>query len=115
MEVDKINLLPRERAEYICNHKCFICNKEGCHLSKHKGYTKGRGKPPQQGAQPSWRVKTREVNRDLHVADFMKRKGISVEQALNLLWNYYSQEPTSSWEGPEEELVALVSTSGKDF
>ena len=35
MDVDKINLSPSERAEHIRNQKCFICHKEGCHLSKH--------------------------------------------------------------------------------
>ena len=115
MDINKINLSPRDRAKHIHNCKCFIYHKEGCHLSKHKEYPKGRGKPPQQGAQPSWRAETREVDGDPQVTDFMKQKGISVEKALNLLGNYYSQEPATTWDGPENESVALVLTSAEGF
>ena len=82
-----------------------ICHKEGCHLSKHKGYPKGRGKSPQQGAQPPWRTtKTREVEGDLQINNFMKQHGISTEQALNLMGNYYSHtEPVTTWEGTTKE------------
>ena len=51
MDIDKINLSPSERVEHIRNCKCFICHKEGCHSSKHRGYPgkRERGKPPPQG------------------------------------------------------------------
>ena len=53
MDVDKINHSPNERPEHIRNRKCFICHKEGCHLSKHRGYPgkRGKGRPP--GDHPS--------------------------------------------------------------
>ena len=106
MDIDKINLSPRDRVEHIWNNKCFICHREGCHSSKHRGYPQGRGKPPQQGAWPSWRAtKTREVEGDPWINNFMKQHRISAEQTLDLLGNYYSK-PVTSWEGmTKEELV----------
>ena len=46
----------------------------------------------------------------------MNKKGISTEQALDLLGNYYpNREGTQVWEGPaKEELVAKIS-SEQDF
>ena len=75
MDVDKINLSPGERAEHIRNQKCFICHKEGCHSSKHRGYPRKRGRGRTPGSHPSWRKTTevaREVKTDPEVADFMK-------------------------------------------
>ena len=92
MDVDKINLSPSERVEHMWNCKCFICHKEGCHSSKHKGYPRRKGKPLEQEARPSWRrtAETRELEEDLRISSFMKQHGISVEHALDLLGNYYS-------------------------
>ena len=75
MDMGKINLSPSERVEHIWNRKCFICHKEGCHLSKHKGYPRKRGKPLQQGAHPSWRrtTETRELKEE--------------DPWINTLWN----------------------------
>ena len=112
MDIDRINLSPSERTKHIHDCKCFICHKEGCHSPKHSGWPKGRGKPPQQGAQIPWRAKAWEVDGDPQVANFIKQKGISVQQAIDLLGNYYSWEPASSWEELEEELVARLSVEG---
>ena len=57
----------------------------------------------------------REVEGDPQVTNFMKRKGISAEQAIDLLGNHYSQEPMSTWEGHKDESVALVSASAEGF
>ena len=114
MDVDKINLSPRGRAEHMQNNKCFICHKEGCHSSKHKGYLRGRGKTPQQGAWSSWKTtETREVEGDLQINNFMKQHGISVEQTLDLLGNYYSHGKTvTNWEGMTEEESVNEITQG---
>ena len=113
MDIDKINLSPSERVEHIRNRKCFICHKEGCHSSKHKGYPgkRGKGKPP-QGDHLSWRKTTettREVKSDLQVADFMRQHNISVDHAIELMGNYYSHNNAAvTWEQTaEEELVEL--------
>ena len=114
MDVDKVNLSPSERVEHLRNQKCFICHKEGCHSSKHRGYPgkRGRGKPPPQG-ECSWRrtTETREVNKiDPWVDDFMKQHKISVEHAIELMGNYYSyNNPATTWEKlAEEESVNLI-------
>ena len=76
MDIDKINLSPSKRAEHMRNGKCFICHKEGCHSSKHKGYPGERGKSPQQGAYPSWKTtETREVEGDPQINNFIKQHG----------------------------------------
>ena len=115
MDVDKVNLSPSERVEHMRNCKCFICHKEGCHLSKHKGYPgrKGKGKPLPQGERSSWRrtTETREVKGvDPQVGDFMKQHEISVEHAIELMGNYYSHhESATTWgETAEEELVNQI-------
>ena len=117
MEVEKVNLSPRERVEHIQNNKCFICHKEGCHSSKHKGYLGKRGKPLQQGEHPSWRrtTETREVDEaDPRVNNFMKQHEISAEHAIELMGNYYSHNlSTTTWERmAEEELVNKITTQG---
>ena len=112
MDVDKTNLSPRDRVEHMQNNKGFICHKEGCHLSKHKGYPKWRGKPPQPGAWPSWRAtETREVEGDPWINNFIKQHGISAEKTLDLLGNYYSyKEPATTWENTvKEESVNQIS------
>ena len=115
MGVDKINLSPSERAEHIRNCKCFICHKEGCHLSKHQGYLgkRGRGRPPPQGDRLSWRKTTettREVNADPQVANFIKQHNISVEHVIELMGNYYSHNNAAvTWEKTaEEESIELI-------
>ena len=64
------------------NCKCFICHKEGCHSSKHRGYPGKRGgqggRPPPQGEHPSWRKSmesTRELRTNPLVTDYMKQHG----------------------------------------
>ena len=113
MDVDKINLSPSDRAEHIRNRKCFICHKEGCHSSKHRGYPgkRGRGKPP--GDRSPWRrtmEATKEVKTDPEVANFMKLHNISAEHAMELMGNYYSHnKEATTWEPmTEEESVELV-------
>ena len=56
-------------------------------------------------------METREVEGDPRINNFMKQHGISVEQTLDLLGNYYSQgEPATTWEKTaEEELVNQIS------
>ena len=113
MDVDKINLSPSEKAEHIRNRKCFICHKEGCHSSKHRGYPGKRGKGRLSGDHPSWRKTTettREVKADLEVANFMKLHNISAGHTLELMGNYYSHNnTTTTWElTAEEESVELV-------
>ena len=112
MDVDKINLSPNERAEHDRNRKCFICHKEGCHLSKHWGYPgkRGKGRAP---ADHSWRKATgttREVKTDPEVANFMKLHNISTGHAIELMGNYYSHNnAVTTWEPTtEEESVELV-------
>ena len=116
MHVDKINLSPSERAEHMWNCKCFICHKEGCHSSKHKGYPRRRGKPPQQGECPSWRktTETREFDEvDLWIASFMKQHEISVEHALELMGNYYSHdEAATTWDRKTKEELVNEITQG---
>ena len=116
MDIDKINLSPSERAEHMWNCKCFICHKEGCHLSKHKGYPRKRGKPPQQGEHPSWRrnTKTREVDEvDPQISNFMKQHEISAEHALELMGNYYSHNmPATTWKGTTKEESVNEITQG---
>ena len=113
MDIDKINLSPSDRAEHIRNRKCFICHKEGCHSSKHRGYPgkRERGKPP--GDRSPWRKNietTKEVKTDPEVANFMKLHNISASHAIELMGNYYSHNnPTTTWEPTaEEESVELV-------
>ena len=115
MDVDKVNLSPSERVEHMRNRKCFICHKEGCHLSKHRGYPgkRGRGRPPPRGEHSSWRKTTettREVKADLQVADFMRQHNLLVEHAVELMGNYYSHSNTAiTWEKmAEEESVELI-------
>ena len=117
MDVDKINLSPSERAVHMRNHKCFICHKEGCNLSKHRGYPRKRGgqggRPPSQGEQPLWKKNTevtREVRTNPWVTDFMEQHEISVEHTIKLMGNYYSHNnPTITWEKTaEEESVELI-------
>ena len=114
MDIDKINLSPSERVEHIRNQKCFICHKEGCHMSKHRGYPgkRSRGRPP-QGDRLSWRKTTettREVKPDPQVAEFMRQHNISVDHAIKLMGNYYSHNNTAvTWEQTaEEESVELI-------
>ena len=113
MDIDKINLSPSDRAEHIRNRKCFICHKEGCHSSKHRGYLgkRGRGKPP--GDHSPWKKNietTKEVKTDPEVANFMKLHNISAGHAIELMGNYYSHNnPATTWEPTaEEESVELV-------
>ena len=113
MDIDKINLSPSDRAEHIRNRKCFICHKEGCHSSKHRGYPgkRGRGKPP--GDRSPWRKNietTKEVKTDPEVANFMKLHNISASHAIELMGNYYSHNsPVNTWEPTaKEESVELV-------
>ena len=115
MDIDKINLSPSERAEYIRNHKCFICHKEGCHSSKHRGHPgkRGRGRPLPQGDCLSWRKTmetTREVPADPQVANFMRQHNISTGHAIELMGNYYSHDnATVTWEKTaKEESVELI-------
>ena len=116
MDINKINLSSSERVEHMQNHKCFICHKEGYHLSRHKGYPGQKGKPPQHQAHPSWRktIKTRELRgMDLWVHEFMKQHGISVEYAIDLMGNYYSHnEPTMTWEKTAKEESVNKITQG---
>ena len=115
MDINRINLSPSEKVEHLRNWKCFIYHKEGHHLSKHRGYPGKRGgrggRPPPQG-ECSWRKpmeSTREVRTNLLVADYMKQHGISLENTVELLRNYYSHNNTAiTWEKPAEELVDLV-------
>ena len=37
MDIDRIYLTPVQRAEHICNNKCFICHKVGCSTRNHPG------------------------------------------------------------------------------
>ena len=113
MDVDKINLSPSERAEHIRNRKCFICHKEGCHSSKHRGYPGKRGRGRPLGDHPSWKKTTeitREVKTDPGVANFMKLHNISAEHTIELMGNYYANNNTATtWEPTaEEESVELV-------
>ena len=113
MDVDKINLSPNERAEHIRNRKRFICHKEECHSSKHRGYPGKRGKGRTPGDYPSWRKTmetTREVKTDPEVANFMKQHNISVDHAIELMGNYYSHNNAAiTWEPTaEEESVELI-------
>ena len=76
----------------------------GCHSSKHVGYSKG-GNPPQQHPQSSGHFQTtKEVAADLRVATFMNQKGITPDQTLNLLGNYYGGEGTQEWPAEEESV-----------
>ena len=112
MDVDRINLSPNERAEHIRNRKCFICHKEGCHLSKHRGYPGkiGKGRPP--GDCSSWKKTTeitKEVKADPEVANFIKLHNISASHTVELMGNYYSHNNATTWEPmAEEESVELV-------
>ena len=115
MDMDKINLSPSEKAEHIRNCKSFICHKEECHSSKHRGYPgkRGRGRPPPQGDCLSWRKTTettREVQADPQVANFMRQHNISAEHAIELMGNYYSHDNAAvTWEKTaEEESVKLI-------
>ena len=115
MDVDKVNLSPSERVEHMRNRKCFICRKEGCHLSKHKEYPgkRGRGRTPPEGEHLSWRKTTettREVKADPWVSDFMRQHKISVEHAIELMGNYYSHNnPSVTWKMmAKEESVNLI-------
>ena len=116
MDMDKVNLSPSERAEHIWNQKCFICHKEGCHLSKHKGYPGRRGRPLLQGERPSWRetTETRDINElDPRVSNFMKQHEISVEHALELMGNYYfHNNPMTTWEKTAKEESVNKITQG---
>ena len=105
MDIDRINLSPRERADHMWNNQCFICHKGGCYSSKHKGNPGGRGKSLQQGAHPSWRAtETREVEGGPQINNFMKQHGISAEQTLDPLGSYYSHnKPMTTWERMAEE------------
>ena len=109
MDVDKVNLSPSERVEHLRNCKCFICHKEGCHLSKHRGYPgkRGRGRPPPRGEHSSWRktTETRNIEEvDTQVNDFMRQHNISTEHALELMGNYYSHnDPATTWEKMAKE------------
>ena len=112
MDVDKINLSPSDRAEHIRNRKCFICHKEGCHSSKHRGYPGKRGKGKPLGDH-SWRKATettKEVKTDPEVANFMKLHNISAGHAIELMGNYYSHNNVATtWEPTaEEESVELI-------
>ena len=55
-------------------------------------------------------METREVEGDPWINNFIKQHGISVEQALDILGNYYSHnEPTTTWEKiAKEELVNKI-------
>ena len=113
MDIDKINLSPGEKAEHIRIQKCFICHKEGCHSSKHRGYPGKRGRGRTPGDNPSWKKATettREVKTDPEVADFMKQHNISVGHAIELMGNYYSHSSAIiTWEPTtEEESVKLI-------
>ena len=113
MDVDKINLSPSDRAEHIRNRKCFICHKEGCHSSKHRGYPGKRGRGRPSGDRSPWRKTaeaTKEVRTDPEVANFMKLHNISVGHAIELMGNYYSHNKVATpWEPTtEEESVELV-------
>ena len=115
MDIDKINLSPAERAEHMQNHKCFICHKEG-HLSKYPGYPQG-GKPPlKPNPWPPWRAQsTREVSTNSWVTDFMKKEGITLDQVIDLL-EPYCRSSGGAQEWPvEEEVLAKVATTQKDF
>ena len=112
MDIDKINLSPGEKAEHIRNWKCFICHKEGCHSSKHRGYLgkRGKGRTP---ADHSWRKTAetaREVKTNPEVANFMKLHNISVDHTIELMGNYYSHNnAATTWEPmTKEELVELI-------
>ena len=112
MDIDKINLSPTERAEHIRNLKCFICHKEGCHLSKHQGYPRKRGKGRSPAGHP-WKKTTetmREVKSNPEVVNFMKLHLISASHTIELMGNYYSHNNTATtWEPTaEEESVELV-------
>ena len=115
MDVDKVNLSPKERAEHMQNNKCFICHKEGCCSSKHRGYLGKRGKPLQLGERP-WRRTTeiREVDKvDPQVNNFMKQHEISVEHAIELMGNYYSyNSPAMTWEKMAKEESVNEITQG---
>ena len=112
MDVDKINLSLSDRAEHIRNRKCFICHKEGCHSSKHRGYPGKRGRGRLPGGHSSWRktTETKEIKTDPEVANFMKLHNISAEHAIELMGNYYSHNnATITWEPTtEEESVELI-------
>ena len=115
MDIDKIHLSPSERAEHIRNRKCFVCHKEGCHSSKHRGYPRkrGRGGPSPRGDHLSWRKTmetTREVKPDPQVTDFMRKHNILADHAIELMGNYYSHNNTVvTWEQTaEEESVELI-------
>ena len=52
---------------------------------------------------------TREVRTNPLVTDYMKQHGISPENTIELLGNYYSHTPAASWkETAKEELVNLI-------
>ena len=106
MDIDKVNLSLSEKVEHMRNHKCFICHKEGCHSSKHKGYPGRKGRPPQQGEHPSWRrtTETQEVKMNPRVSDIMKQLEISAEYAIKLMGDYYSHnQPATTWEKMAKE------------
>ena len=109
MDIDKVNLSPSERAEHMRNRKCFICHKEGCYSSKHRGYPgkRGRGRLPPQGERLSWRntTETRNIEEtDPWVSNFMRQHEISTEHALELMGNYYSHnDPMTTWEKTAKE------------
>ena len=112
MDVDKINLSPTEKAEHIRNRKCFICHREGCHLSKHQGYPGKRGKGRVPAGRP-WRKTAetmREVKPDPEVANFMKLHNISASHPIELMGNYYSHNnAATTWESmAEDESVELI-------
>ena len=115
MDVDRVSLTPSERAEHMRNKKCFICHKEGCHSSQHKGYLGKREGGPFWGRTPpkegSWRKKpvVQEVTQeDLQVSTFMKQHDISPAQAIEMMGNYYDQS-AKDWNPVSEEEVDLIS------
>ena len=115
MDVDKVFLSPSEKAEHIWNKKCFICHKEGCHMSKHKGYPRKRGGPgPPQGRptnqEGSWRrwPAIKEMDQeDPWVSNFMKQHDISLTQAIKMMGNYYNDSAKNKGKAEEVDLMTL--------
>jgi len=109
--VDVLRLSPTQRAEHMCNNKCFICHKVGCRSNKHpRPGNKTTTRPPTPTSSSFARATVvSESSEDNPLLACTRQLNILEKEAvrsLEIVYGELNQDGTIAESGSVEEVVA---------
>ena len=113
MDIDAIRLSPIQCVEHMCNNKCFICHKVGCHTNKHPHPgNKATNHPSPSSSTFTHAAVISKANLEPNLLlNYTQKCNITEKEAvyfLGIVYGELNQDETLAESGSSEEVVAQV-------